>query len=176
MQAVRSLRSDRARAKARSLRSDRAFVSLGRYVVTELEPKLGLYVATERPFRSRPRFHSAQSLRSDRARAKARSLRSVRSARSLRSVRSARSLLSDRAYLATELRPKLGRYVATERPLATKLFQNVDTTLIHAFSSTLRCYLPKTVANPFHVFRHSTSSIKLYRKNRKKFVLYRKKP
>ncbi|KAF2532396.1 hypothetical protein F2Q70_00029720 [Brassica cretica] len=52
MQAVRSLRSDRARAKARSLRSDRAFVSLGRYVVTELEPKLGLYVATERPFRS----------------------------------------------------------------------------------------------------------------------------
>ncbi|KAF2569750.1 hypothetical protein F2Q68_00027523 [Brassica cretica] len=43
----------------------------------------------------------------------------------------------------------LGRYVATE------LFRNVDTTLVHAFSSTLRCYLPKTVANPFHVSRHS---------------------
>ncbi|KAF2609987.1 hypothetical protein F2Q70_00011485 [Brassica cretica] len=37
MHAVRSLRSDRARAEARSLRSDRAFVPLGRYVATELE-------------------------------------------------------------------------------------------------------------------------------------------
>ncbi|KAF3521972.1 hypothetical protein F2Q69_00045982 [Brassica cretica] len=87
-----------------------------------------------------------------------------------------RSLRSDRAsvplgrYVATELEPKLGGYVATE------LFQNVDTTLIHAFSSTLRCYLPKTKANPFHASRHSKSSIKLYRKNRGKFVLYRKKP
>ncbi|KAF2552903.1 hypothetical protein F2Q68_00034496 [Brassica cretica] len=59
-------------------------------------------------------------------------------------------------YIATELEPKLGRYVATE------LFQNVDTTLVHAFLSTLRCYLPKTVANPFHISRHSKSSIKLY--------------
>ncbi|KAF3595286.1 hypothetical protein DY000_02021244 [Brassica cretica] len=59
-------------------------------------------------------------------------------------------------YVATELEPKFGRYVATE------LFRNVDTTSVHAFSSTLRCYLPKTVANPFHVSRHSKSSIKLY--------------
>ena len=32
------------------LRSDRASVPLGRYVATELEPKLGRYVATERLF------------------------------------------------------------------------------------------------------------------------------
>ncbi|KAF3501592.1 hypothetical protein F2Q69_00043347 [Brassica cretica] len=73
-------------------------------------------------------------------------------------------------YVATELEPKLGRYVATEH------FRNVDTTLVHVFSSTVRCYLPKTVANAFHVSRHSKLSIKLYRKNRRKFVLYRKKP
>ncbi|KAF3484648.1 hypothetical protein F2Q69_00052953 [Brassica cretica] len=54
----------------RSLRSDRAFVPLGRYVETELEPKLVRYVATD--------VHSARSLRSDRARTKARSLRSDR--------------------------------------------------------------------------------------------------
>ncbi|KAF3559505.1 hypothetical protein F2Q69_00015121 [Brassica cretica] len=77
---------------------------------------------------------------------------------------SARSLRSDRAFVL------LGRYVATE------LFRNVDTTLVHAFSSTLRCYLPKTVANPFNVSRHYKSSIKLYGKNHGKFVLYRKKP
>ncbi|KAF3574701.1 hypothetical protein F2Q69_00059134 [Brassica cretica] len=76
----------------------------------------------------------------------------------------ARSLRSDRASVP------LGRYVATE------LFRYVDTTLLHAFSSTLRCYLPKTVANPFHVSHHSKSSIKLCGKNRGKFVLYRKKP
>ncbi|KAF3526311.1 hypothetical protein F2Q69_00048841 [Brassica cretica] len=77
-----------------------------------------------------------------------------------------------------------GRYVATENSsarslglyVATELFQNVDTTLVHVFSSALRCYLPKTVANPFHVSRHSKSSIKLYGKNRRKFTLYRKKP
>ncbi|KAF3539401.1 hypothetical protein F2Q69_00020376 [Brassica cretica] len=85
-------------------------------------------------------------------------------------------------YVATELEQKLGRYVATEfepklgRYVATELFRNIDTTLVDAFSSTLRCYLPKTVANPFHVPRHSKLSIKLYRKNRGKFVLYRKKP
>ncbi|KAF2595869.1 hypothetical protein F2Q68_00008949 [Brassica cretica] len=73
-------------------------------------------------------------------------------------------------YVATELEPKLGRYVVTE------LFRNIDTTLVHAFSSTLRCYLPKTVANPSHVPRHSKLSIKLYRINCGKFVLYRKKP
>uniref|UniRef100_A0A0D3BTI8 Uncharacterized protein n=1 Tax=Brassica oleracea var. oleracea TaxID=109376 RepID=A0A0D3BTI8_BRAOL len=55
-----------------------------------------------------------------------------------------------------QTRVPLGRNVATE------LFRNVDTTLVHAFSSTLRCYLPKTVVNPFHVSRHSKSSIKLY--------------
>ncbi|KAG5373880.1 hypothetical protein IGI04_042797 [Brassica rapa subsp. trilocularis] len=90
-------------SQARSLRSDRAIVPLGRYVATELEPKLGRYVATElepklgryvvteRSSRSRPSDRPARSLRSDRARAKARSLR------------------SDRAIVP------LGRYVATER-------------------------------------------------------------
>uniref|UniRef100_M4DZU8 Uncharacterized protein n=1 Tax=Brassica campestris TaxID=3711 RepID=M4DZU8_BRACM len=73
-------------------------------------------------------------------------------------MQTARSMRSDQA------RTELGRYVAT------KLFQNDDTTQIHAFSSTLRCCLPKTVANPFHVFCHSKSSIKLYDKNRGKFV------
>ncbi|KAF3525786.1 hypothetical protein F2Q69_00047617 [Brassica cretica] len=47
---ARSLRSDRARAKARSRRSHCAFVPLGWYVATELEPKLGRYAATERSF------------------------------------------------------------------------------------------------------------------------------
>ncbi|KAF2575544.1 hypothetical protein F2Q70_00002901 [Brassica cretica] len=42
----------RTRAQKRSLRSDRTFVPLGRFVATELEPKLGRYVATERSFRS----------------------------------------------------------------------------------------------------------------------------
>ncbi|KAF2601158.1 hypothetical protein F2Q70_00026541 [Brassica cretica] len=67
---VRSLRSDRARAKPRSLRSDRASVPLGRYVATELEPSL---VAMWQPS-----IRSARSLRSDRARAEARSLHSDR--------------------------------------------------------------------------------------------------
>ncbi|KAF3558943.1 hypothetical protein F2Q69_00015198 [Brassica cretica] len=73
-------------------------------------------------------------------------------------MHTARSMRSDQA------QTELGRYVATE------LFRNVDTTRIHLFSSTLRCCLPKTVANLFHVFRHSKSSIKLYDKNRGKFV------
>ncbi|KAF2585999.1 hypothetical protein F2Q70_00035980 [Brassica cretica] len=73
-------------------------------------------------------------------------------------------------YVATELEQKLGRYVATE------FVRYVDTTLVHPFSSTRRCYLPKTIANPFCVSGHSKLSIKLYRKNRGKFVLYRKKP
>ncbi|KAF2591220.1 hypothetical protein F2Q70_00038369 [Brassica cretica] len=104
----------------------------------------------------------ARSLRSDRAsvplgRARAKLGHYVATERLFRSVATssqARSLRSDRASVP------LGRYVATE------LFRNVDTTLVHAFSSTLRCYLPKTVANPFHVSRHSKSSIKLYGKNR----------
>ncbi|KAG5392712.1 hypothetical protein IGI04_022675 [Brassica rapa subsp. trilocularis] len=108
---ARSLRSDRARTKARSLRSDRALVLLGRYVATELEPKLGRYVATERSSRSRPSDHPARSLRSDRARAKARSLRSERA----RSLRSDRAIVPLGRCVATELEPKLGRYVATER-------------------------------------------------------------
>ncbi|KAG5384599.1 hypothetical protein IGI04_036069 [Brassica rapa subsp. trilocularis] len=108
---TRSLRSDRDRAKARSLRSDRALVPLGRYVATELEPKLGRYVATERSSRSRPSDHPARSLRSDRARAKARSLRSERA----RSLRSDRAIVPLGRCVATELEPKLGRYVATER-------------------------------------------------------------
>ena len=70
----------------------------------------------------------------------------------------------------------IGQGLEKGRYVATALFRNVITTLVHAFSSTLRCYLPKTVANLFHVFRHSKSSIKLYGKNRRKFVLYRKKP
>ena len=73
-------------------------------------------------------------------------------------MHTARSIRSDRASIP------LGRYVATE------LFRNVDTIRIHAFSSTLQCCLPKTIANPFHVFRHSKSSIILYDKNRGKFV------
>ncbi|KAF3515337.1 hypothetical protein F2Q69_00005499 [Brassica cretica] len=62
--------------------------------------------------------------------------------------------------VVTELEQELGRYVATEleqelgRYVATKLFRNVYTTSVHAFSSTLRCYLPNTVANPSHVPCH----------------------
>ncbi|KAF2557073.1 hypothetical protein F2Q68_00016347 [Brassica cretica] len=77
--------------------------------------------SSKRVTTQQPDACSARSLHSNRARAKART--------------EVRSLRSDRA---------LGRYVATE------LFRNIDTTLVHAFSSTLRCYLPKTVANPFH--------------------------
>ncbi|KAG5373906.1 hypothetical protein IGI04_042780 [Brassica rapa subsp. trilocularis] len=82
---------------ARSLRSDRAGRSLGRYVATELGSssrpslaELGRYVVTERDDRSRPGGTIARSLCSDRALARARSLRSDRAGRSL------------------------GRYVATE--------------------------------------------------------------
>ncbi|KAF2557577.1 hypothetical protein F2Q68_00016408 [Brassica cretica] len=126
--------------------------------------------SSKRVATQQPNACSARSLHSNRARAKARSLRSDRA-----------SVLLGR-YVATELEHSLGRYVVTElerslsRYVATELFRNIDTTLVHAFSSTLRCYLPKTVANPFHVPRHSNLSIKLYRKNRGKFVLYRKKP
>ncbi|KAG5404211.1 hypothetical protein IGI04_010330 [Brassica rapa subsp. trilocularis] len=62
---ARSLRSDRARAKARSLRSDRAIVPLGRYVAIELEPKLGRYVATERSSRSKPRKTRSKRVESE---------------------------------------------------------------------------------------------------------------
>ncbi|KAF3584389.1 hypothetical protein F2Q69_00030713 [Brassica cretica] len=95
----------------------------------------------------RPNACSAWSLRSDRVRAKAQSLHSDRTPIPLG------------RYVATELEPELGRYVATElepkfgRYVATELFRNVDTTSVHAFSSTLRCYLPNTVANPSHIPR-----------------------
>ncbi|KAF2542787.1 hypothetical protein F2Q68_00032603 [Brassica cretica] len=131
LRSARSLRSDRAsiplkarsqrrdRAKARSQRNDRASVPLGRYVANELG--------------------QTRSLRSDRARAKAQSLR------------------SDRAWpnsVAMSSVP-LDRYVVTE------LFRNVETTPVHAFSSNLQCYLPKTVASSVYVFRYSKSLIKL---------------
>ncbi|KAF3553005.1 hypothetical protein F2Q69_00014693 [Brassica cretica] len=102
----------------------------------------------------RPNTCSARSLHSDQVRAKAQSLR-----------RDQTSIPLGR-YVATELEPKFGRYVAT------KLFRNVYTTSVQAFSSTLRCYLPNTVANPSHVPAISKLSIKLYRKNSGKFILY----
>ncbi|KAF2613318.1 hypothetical protein F2Q70_00010821 [Brassica cretica] len=88
--------------------------------------------SSKRIVTQQPNTCSARSLRSNQVRAKARSLRSDRTSIPLG------------RYVVTELESKLGRYVATE------LFRNVDTTLVHAFSSTLQCYLPKTVANPFH--------------------------
>ncbi|KAG5375005.1 hypothetical protein IGI04_039601, partial [Brassica rapa subsp. trilocularis] len=120
---------------ARSLRSDRAIVPLGRYVATELKPRLGRYVATERSSRSRPSDRSARSLRSDRARTKARSLRSDRALVPLgRYVATGRSSRSFGRYVATErelsqarlLRSDralvpLGRYVATELSQARSL-------------------------------------------------------
>ncbi|KAF2586505.1 hypothetical protein F2Q70_00037249 [Brassica cretica] len=66
---------------------------------------------------------------SDRARAKARSLRSDR------------VLVPLGRYVATGLEPKFGRCPATE------LFRNVKTTPVHVLSSNLQCYLPKTVAS-----------------------------
>ncbi|KAF2537701.1 hypothetical protein F2Q70_00001766 [Brassica cretica] len=84
----------------------------------------------------RPNACSAWSLRSDQVRAKAQSLHNNQTPIPLG------------RYVATELEPKFGHYVATE------LFRNVDTTSVHAFSSTLRCYPPNTVANPSHVPRH----------------------
>ncbi|KAF3561427.1 hypothetical protein DY000_02013638 [Brassica cretica] len=88
-----------------------------------------------------PHMHAVRFLRSDRASvplgryvATERLFRSVATQRP--SSSQARSLRSDQASVP------LGRYVATE------LFRNVDMILVHAFMSTLRCYLPKTVANP----------------------------
>ena len=80
-------------------------VTLGRYVATELEPKLGRasvplgrYVATE-----------------------------LSQAR--RYVATERYEPKLGRYVATGLKPKLGRYIATEP------FRNVDTTPVHAFLS-----------------------------------------
>ncbi|KAF3589011.1 hypothetical protein F2Q69_00030196 [Brassica cretica] len=97
---------------------------------------------------------------------------SVRSLRNERATSRGRLLRNDRATAR-------GRSLRSDQAFAQailELFRNVDTTLVHAFSSILRCYLPKTVANPFHVPRHSKLSSKHYRKNRGKFILYRKKP
>ncbi|KAF3540737.1 hypothetical protein F2Q69_00022158 [Brassica cretica] len=139
--------------------------------------------SSKRVATQQPNACSAWSLHSNRARAIAQSLRSDRASVPLgRYVATELKPQKLSRYVATELEPKLGSYVATElepklgRYVAIGLYRNVDTTLVHAFSSTLRCYLPKTVANQFHVPRHSKLSIKLYRKNRGKFVLYRKKP
>ncbi|KAF3612012.1 hypothetical protein DY000_02046265 [Brassica cretica] len=114
---------------------------LGRYVATELSPKLGRYVATEhvhgggvengcdevnvqisekKTFAEETRV-IGQELEKDRYAATELVLR-----RSDRVRAKARSLRSDRTSIP------LGHYVATE------LFRNVDTTLVHAFSSTLR--------------------------------------
>ncbi|KAG5378162.1 hypothetical protein IGI04_026004 [Brassica rapa subsp. trilocularis] len=111
---------------ARSLRSDRAIVPLGRYVATErepklateLEPKLGHYVATE--------LSQARSLRSDRAivplgRYVATELELGRYVATARSLRSDRAIVPLGRYVATELEPKLGRYVATELSQARSL-------------------------------------------------------
>ncbi|KAG5373917.1 hypothetical protein IGI04_042764, partial [Brassica rapa subsp. trilocularis] len=127
------VRSDRAqpssvatydRAIVRSVATDRAIVPLGRYVATELEPKLGRYVGTERSSRSRPSDRPARSLRSDRARAKARSLR------------------SDRAIVP------LGRYVATElKRFARSLHSDRARAKSLHSRQTFECYLPKTVAS-----------------------------
>ncbi|KAF3593744.1 hypothetical protein DY000_02024893 [Brassica cretica] len=123
-----------AHARCPALRSNRASVLLGRYVATELEPKLGRYVATECSFRSvamlRPISELGRYVATERSPRSVAMLRSsVRLARSLRGDRAqaeARSLLSDRASVPLDC------YVAIE------LFRNVDTTLVHAFSSTLR--------------------------------------
>ncbi|KAF3540952.1 hypothetical protein F2Q69_00022939 [Brassica cretica] len=57
-----------ASRQIRLKKSDRTRVPLIRYIATELEPKLGRFVATERS--------STRSLRSDQARAEVQSLRS----------------------------------------------------------------------------------------------------
>ncbi|KAG5378558.1 hypothetical protein IGI04_026400, partial [Brassica rapa subsp. trilocularis] len=109
---------------ARSLRSDRAIVPLGRYVATELKPRLGRYGATERSCRSRPSGTIARSLRSDQALVPL--CRYVATELSqARSLRSDRAIVPLGPYVATELEPKLGRYVATE--LEPKLGRYVAT-------------------------------------------------
>ncbi|KAF3531534.1 hypothetical protein DY000_02043153 [Brassica cretica] len=128
----------------------KSFAEETRIIGQELEKDR--YAATKHVLRSvatqRPNTCSARSLRSDRVRAKAQSLRSDQT-----------SILLGR-YVTTELEQELGRYVETDlepkfgRYVATELFRNINTTSVHAFSSTLRCYFPNTVANPSHVPRH----------------------
>ncbi|KAF3487419.1 hypothetical protein F2Q69_00052430 [Brassica cretica] len=64
--------------------------------------------SSKRVATQQPNACSAQSLRSDRARAKARSLRSDRASIPLG------------RYVAAELKPKLGRYVVTERSISDR--------------------------------------------------------
>ncbi|KAF3490188.1 hypothetical protein F2Q69_00053527 [Brassica cretica] len=98
-------------SQALSLRSDRARIRLGRYVATKLEPKLGRYVATK----LEPKLGRYVATEHERG-----SVSTYRPSSS-----QTRSLRIDRA------RTRLGRYVAIG------LSQNIDTTRIHAFSSTL---------------------------------------
>ncbi|KAF2564588.1 hypothetical protein F2Q70_00014833 [Brassica cretica] len=124
---LRSLRSDRARAKARSLCSDRAIVPLGHYVATELGKAQLLRsdrvsfcsVATQRP--------SLVPLGRDVATA----LGQARSLRSEPSARPARSLRSDRA------RAKVRSLCSDRTP------PNIDTTPIRVFSSNLQMLSPE---------------------------------
>ncbi|KAF3563108.1 hypothetical protein DY000_02014495 [Brassica cretica] len=97
------------------------------------------YTATKRVLRS---------VATDRARAEARSLLKPELGRYVATKLEPELEPELGRYVATELEPKFGRYVATE------LFQNVDTKSVHAFSSTLRCYLLNTIANPSHIPRH----------------------
>ncbi|KAG5373959.1 hypothetical protein IGI04_042728 [Brassica rapa subsp. trilocularis] len=114
-------------SQARSLRSDRAIVPLGRYVATEIEPKLGRYVATKRSSRLPPSDRPARSLRSDRA------------------------IVSLGRYIATGLEPKFGRCVAIE-PFRTSIRHQS----LHS-RQTFECYLPKTVASSVHKPRKTRS-------------------
>ncbi|KAF2580253.1 hypothetical protein F2Q68_00005510 [Brassica cretica] len=135
----------------RSLRSDRPKGLVGRYVATE-SFQIVRYVTTNREAWSvatlRPTRCGSVATRcggngSHRTRARKGSLRSDRTRVPLG------------RYIATELDPKLGHYVATElepkfgRYVATELFQNVDTTLVHAFSSTEDCSEPISRSPPF---------------------------
>ncbi|KAF3488268.1 hypothetical protein F2Q69_00053425 [Brassica cretica] len=99
---AQSLRNDRDLARARSLRSDRAGLALGRYVAIELD---------ERSLRS-----------SDRALARALSLRSDLAGRVL-SRYVATELLTRGRFVATELWLELGCYAATGQRVCVVITQ-----------------------------------------------------
>ncbi|KAF2572073.1 hypothetical protein F2Q70_00003044 [Brassica cretica] len=92
---------------------------------------------------NRPSDRPARLLRSDRAQAKARSLRSDQ------------ALVPLGRYVATGLEPKFGRYAAIELFRTSMRHQSMHS------RQTFKCYLWKTVAGSVHVFRYSNSSIKL---------------
>ncbi|KAF3595089.1 hypothetical protein DY000_02023964 [Brassica cretica] len=69
----------------------------GRYVATELEPKCGHYVATERSVATGNASHRTRARKG--------------------SLRSDQTRVPLGRYVAIELEPKLGRYVATKRPV-----------------------------------------------------------